>query len=196
MIVSTHKFPNFKRFFGLKTGDLQKKKKKVFVKFGTNFSAEIGNSNTFSAQKQVIFKKKKVFAKFGTDFLAKIGNSDAFSDRITHLRHPNFFGGGCFQFFSKIRPQKHQKRAILKTLQTNKGARTPPPRLRYCIRIKFLISLVCFIFLFTEHAYIRMRISACFFLRLTKNKIRTWYAHFQAFIKKVFCGVTSQDCLV
>ena len=33
-----------------------------------------------------------------------------------------------------------------------------------------------------------MRISACFFLRLTKNKIRTWYAHFQAFIKKVFCG--------
>ena len=38
----------FKRFFRLKSGGLQKKK--VFTKFETDFSAEIGNSNVFSAQ--------------------------------------------------------------------------------------------------------------------------------------------------
>ena len=40
---------------------------------------------------------------------------------------PNFLWGGCFQFFTKNRPQKHQKRAILHTLQPNGGARAPPP---------------------------------------------------------------------
>ena len=35
--------------------------------------------------------------------------------------------GGYFQFFTKNRPQKHQKRAILHTLQANGGARAPPP---------------------------------------------------------------------
>ena len=35
--------------------------------------------------------------------------------------------GGYFQFFTKNRPQKHQKRAILHTLQANwGGARAPP----------------------------------------------------------------------
>ena len=43
-------------------------------------------------------------------------------------------GRGYFQFFTKNRPQKQQKRAILKTSQANGGARAPPPppRLRYC----------------------------------------------------------------
>ena len=35
--------------------------------------------------------------------------------------------GGCFQFFTKNRPQKHQKRAILHTSQANGGARGGPP---------------------------------------------------------------------
>ena len=37
-------------------------------------------------------------------------------------------------FFTKNRPQKHQKRAILHTSQANGGARAPPapPSLRYC----------------------------------------------------------------
>ena len=35
-------------------------------------------------------------------------------------------GGGYFQFFTKNRPQKHQKRAILHTSQANGGARAPP----------------------------------------------------------------------
>ena len=35
-------------------------------------------------------------------------------------------GGGYFQFWSKNRPQKHKKRAILHTLQAN-GEQPPPP---------------------------------------------------------------------
>ena len=97
----------------------------------TDFSAIIGNSNDFSAQKQVISKKKKVFTEIETDYLAKIGNSNGFSGRITatisQLRHPISFGGGCFHFFSKNRPQKHQKLAILHTLQANGGEGSSPP---------------------------------------------------------------------
>ena len=37
----------------------KKKKKKVFTKIETDFSAEIGNSNVFFAQIQVVSKKKK-----------------------------------------------------------------------------------------------------------------------------------------
>ena len=58
----------------------KKKKKKVFTKIETDFSAEIGNSNVFFAQNQVVSKKKKkkVFTKIETDFSAEIGNSNVF----------------------------------------------------------------------------------------------------------------------
>ena len=50
----------FKRFFRPKSGGLQKKKKKkVFTEIESDFSAEIGNSNVFFAQNQVVSKKKK-----------------------------------------------------------------------------------------------------------------------------------------
>ena len=35
----------------------------------------------------------------------------------SQLQLPNPFGGVCFQFWNKNRPQKHQKRAILHTFQ-------------------------------------------------------------------------------
>ena len=55
----SRKDQKFKRFFRQKLGDLQKKKKKkVFAKIQSDFSAEIQNSNVFSAQNQVISKKK------------------------------------------------------------------------------------------------------------------------------------------
>ena len=99
----------------------------------TDFSAKLGNSNAFSAQNQVVSKtktKKKVFTEIKTDFSAKIANSYAFSGRITtctlQLWHPIFYGGGCFQFFTKNRPQNHLKHAILHTSQANGGARAPP----------------------------------------------------------------------
>ena len=62
------------------------KKKKVFTKIETNFSAEIGNSNVFFAQIQVVSKKKKkkkkVFTKIETNFSAEIGNSNVFFAQI------------------------------------------------------------------------------------------------------------------
>ena len=40
---------------------------------------------------------------------------------------PSFLWGGCLQFFTKNRPQRHKKRAILHTSQANGGLH-PPPR--------------------------------------------------------------------
>ena len=107
-------------------------KKKVFTEIESEFSAKIGNSNVFSAQKQVVSKKKKkkVFTEIETHFSAKIGNSNAFSHRITtstsQLQHSISFGGGYFQFFTKNRPKKQQKRAILHTSQANGGGGLEP----------------------------------------------------------------------
>ena len=107
---------------------------------GTEFLGKLGNSSAFSAQKQMISKKKKVFTEIETDFSGRSGYSNAFSDRITtstsQLRHPIFLVGGFFHFFTKNRPQKYQKRAILHTSQANGGGGgleppTSPPRLRY-----------------------------------------------------------------
>ena len=104
----------------------------VCPKIERKFLGKLGNSNVFSAQKQVVSKKKKkkIFTEIETDFSAKIGNSNPFLGRLTtctsQLRHPISFGGGCFQFFTKNRPQKHQKRAVLHTSQANGGARSPP----------------------------------------------------------------------
>ena len=50
-----------------------KKKKKVFTEIESDFSAEIGNSNVFSTQNQVVSKKKKkkVFTEIESDFSAE-----------------------------------------------------------------------------------------------------------------------------
>ena len=55
-------------------------------------------------------------------------------------------GGGYFQFLTKNRPQKHQKRAILHTSQANGGARAPPPPSGYataflnCLWLSWLLQ--------------------------------------------------------
>ena len=57
----------------------------VFTKTESDFSAEIGNSNVFFAQIQVVSKKKrkkKVFTKIESDFSAEIGNSNVFFAHI------------------------------------------------------------------------------------------------------------------
>ena len=55
----------------------------VFTKIESDFSAEIGNSNVFFAQIQVVSKKKKkVFTKIESDFSAEIGNSNVFFAQI------------------------------------------------------------------------------------------------------------------
>ena len=63
--------------------------------------------------------KKKVFTEIETDFSAKIGISNVSGGLCS-------YGGGYFQFLTKNRLQKHQKRAILHTSQANGGARAPP----------------------------------------------------------------------
>ena len=66
--------------------------------------------------------KKKVFTEIETEFSAQIGNPNVWRGAV-------FLWGGYFQFFTKNRPQNHQKRAILHTSQANGGARAPPPPL-------------------------------------------------------------------
>ena len=90
-------------------------------------------------------QKKKIFTEIKTDFLANIGNSNAFSGRITtstsQLRHAISFGKGCFHFFTKNRPQKHQKRAILHTLQANGAGSSPPPPLATLLHVVHQVAL-------------------------------------------------------
>ena len=65
----------------------------VFTKIETDFSAEIGNSNVFFAQNQVVSKKKKkkkkVLTKIETDFSAGF---------VTFRS----VGGGCIPKWSQI----------------------------------------------------------------------------------------------
>ena len=68
----------FKGFLRPNLGDLQKKKK-VFAKIQSDFSAEIRNSKVFSAQNLVISKKKKekkIFTKIETNISSNFANSD------------------------------------------------------------------------------------------------------------------------
>ena len=104
-------------------------KKKVFTEIETDFSAEIVNSNGFSAQKQVISKKMVLRRIFRPKLeIHTILPADS-RQRLHYFGTQIPSGGCCFQFFSKNRPQKHQKHAILHTLQANGGARVPPPPL-------------------------------------------------------------------
>ena len=115
----------FKGFFRPKSGDLKKKKKKVFAKIQSDFSTEIRNSNVFSAQNQVISKKKKKRSspKFTAIFLP-ISQLQTFEGGLFSN------GGGYFPFFTENRPQKHKKHAFLNTSQASGGgARAPPPPL-------------------------------------------------------------------
>ena len=89
-----------------------------------NFSAIIGYSNGFTAQNQVISKKKGLHQNWD-GFFGQIRKFKRFF-RPNHGNYfttsaPKFLWGGCFHVFTKNQPQKHQKRAILHTLQANGG---------------------------------------------------------------------------
>ena len=107
-------------FFPPKIGWSPKKKKKVFAKLQSDFSAEIQNSNVFSAQNWVISKKKKKGLR---------QNSGRFFFQFCKFKRTRglfSYGGGYFPFSTENRPQKHKKHAILHTSQANGGARAPP----------------------------------------------------------------------
>ena len=137
-VVSKKVFTEIETDFPAKFGDSnvfsdqkQVVSKKVFTEIETDFPAKFGDSNVFSDQKQVV--SKKIFNEIETDFPANIRNSNAFSDRITtcssQLRLPIFFAGGCFQFFTKNRPQKPKnvQFCILHKPMGGGGLEPPPP---------------------------------------------------------------------
>ena len=102
----------------------------VCPKIKTEFFGKLGNSKFFPPKiRWSPKKKKKVFTEIETDFSAEIGNSNVWGGLFS-------FGGGYFQFFTKDRPQKHQKRAILHTSQANVEGLSPPapPWLHYCLQ--------------------------------------------------------------
>ena len=111
-------FRKFEGFFRPKSGGFQKKKK-VFAEIESDFSAEIRNSKVFSAQKQVVSKKKRSSPKLSLIFRQN-------SEIQTFQGGLFSYWGGYFQFFTKNRPQKHKKRAILNTSQANGGDSSPP----------------------------------------------------------------------
>ena len=82
-----------------------KKKKKVFTEIETDFSAKIGNSNTFSFR---------------------------ITTSTSQLRHPISFGGAVFNFSPKIglKSTKNVRFCILH--KPMGGSSPPPPWLRYC----------------------------------------------------------------
>ena len=95
-----------------------------------------------------------VCTKIETKFLGNLGNSKVFPPKIKWspkkkkkkrsspilrlIVRPNSeiqtFEGGYFQFFTKNRPQNHQKGAILHTSQANGGLEPPPPPWLRCCR--------------------------------------------------------------
>ena len=100
----------------------------VSPKIEMEFLGKLWSSNVFSAQKQV--EKKRSSPKLSLNFRPKSEIQTLFH---TESRHPLHDLGGCFQFFTKNRPKKQQKRAILHTSQANGGLEPPrPPWLRYC----------------------------------------------------------------
>ena len=112
-------------FFRSKKKKKKKKKKKVFAEIESEFSAGIRNSKVSSAQNQVVSKKKKKKKKRSSPKSSLIFRPKS---GIQTFEGGLFsYGGSYFQFFTKNRPQKHQKRAILHTSQANGGGSSPPP---------------------------------------------------------------------
>ena len=111
----------FKGFFCPKSGGLQKKKKKEGLHQNWDwFFSRNPKFKGFFCPNSGGLPKKKVFTEVETNFSAKFRNSNVWGGAV-------FLWGGYFQFFTKNRPQKHQKRAILHTSQANGGARALPP---------------------------------------------------------------------
>ena len=134
-------------------------KKKVFTEIESDFSAEIGNSNVFSAQNQVVSKKKKkVFTEIESDFSAQIGNSNVFSaqnqvvskkkkrssPKLSLIFRPKSeiqtfegglfsYGGGLFSILHKKSASKPPKTCDFAYFTSQWGGLEPPrpPWLRY-----------------------------------------------------------------
>ena len=122
-----------------------------------DFLAKIGNSNGFSAQKQVISKEKIKNKSLYREWEKFFGQNLNFKRVFRPNRGiyfttsaPKFLWGGCFYFFSKNWPQNCQKRAILHTLQANGGLEPPSPLATLLVPYIFLRRYFCFCKLKTQ----------------------------------------------
>ena len=104
----------FKRFFSPKTGDLKKKKKKKKKGLHRNWDGFFGQN----------WKFKRFFRP----------NHDIYFTTSA----PNFLWGRLFSFFTKNRPQKHQKVRFYIHYRPMGGLELPPPPppcQRYCLNV-------------------------------------------------------------
>ena len=114
-------------FFWPKTGDL---KKKNLRRNSKGFSGRNQKFQGFFWPKTGDLKKNKKIKKRSSPTLGadskKIHYSGPNNNKSFTTSAPKSLWGGCFHYWSKNRPQKHKKCAILYTFQANGGARAPP----------------------------------------------------------------------
>ena len=133
----SRKARKFKAFFRPTLGDLQKKKKKVFAKIQSDFSADLRNSKVFSAQNQVIYKKKKKRSSPKLRLIfCPISQIQTFEGDCFQM------GGGLFSIFHIKSASKAQKTCDFAYFTSQWGGSSPPPPprpwLRYCVQCGIL----------------------------------------------------------
>ena len=127
----SRKTRKFKRFFS-PNQVISPPKKKGLHRNWDGFFGQNRKFRRFFSPNQVISppQKKRSSPKLSRIFQPKSENQTLFQAESWHLLHnfgTQFPLGGCLHFFTKNRLQKHQKRAILHTLQANEGFDPPPP---------------------------------------------------------------------
>ena len=97
----------------------------------TDFSAKIGNSNGFSAKKQVISKKKRSSPKLRRFFRPELESQTVFQAESRQLLH-NFgtqipLGRGLFSFFQQKSASEAPKTCGFAYFTGQWGGSSPPP---------------------------------------------------------------------
>ena len=118
----SRKARKFKGFFRLKSGGLQKKKKKGLRRNWGWFFGRNPKFKGFFRPKSGGLQKKKVFAEIEADFSAQIGNPNVWGGLFSNG------GGGLFSIFHKKSPSKPPKWCNFAYFTSQWGARAPPPR--------------------------------------------------------------------
>ena len=82
-------------------------------------------------------------------------------------------GGGYFQFFTKSRPQKHKKHAILHTSQANGKLEPPPPPLATLLVVTVVVLSVLTLYGIFPHLSFNITTELIFISATVKNSIST-----------------------
>ena len=158
-------------FFPPKIRWSPKKIKKVFAEIESDFSAEIPNSNVFSAQNQVVSEKKK---KRSSPQLRQIFRPKS---EIQKFEGGLFsYGGGLLSIFRKKSPSKAPKTYDFAYFTSQWGARAPPAPPGYATASGSLKMLASWAFFIVEDR------------RKTRRKVgqfgtMTFFAFFSFFLR-------------